>query len=228
MPLALLILATILAFAYLPQWWIGRVLRRHGAERADMPGSGAEIARRLLDGEGLRHVRVERSKEGDHYDPDAKTVRLSKDHFDRRSLAAAVVAAHEVGHAIQDATGYAPLARRTVLARQAGRIERVGSIVMLAAPVMLLLAKSPLALLADYAAGAVILGAGVMMHASTLPVEYDASFRRALPLLRRTALLRQSDLPAAREILRAAALTYVASALMTLLNVARWFRVFRF
>ncbi|MEZ5774279.1 MAG: zinc metallopeptidase [Hyphomicrobiaceae bacterium] len=69
---------------------------------------------------------------------------------------------------------------------------------------------------------------GVLMHLRTLPVEYDASFNRALPLLKEGGLIPAADLPAAREILRAAAFTYVASAATTLLNVGRWFRAFRF
>jgi Zn-dependent membrane protease YugP len=144
-----------------------------------------------------------------------------------RSLAAVVIAAHETGHAMQDATGYGPLQARTRLARQAIRIEKVGAIVMLAAPIMLVLARTPQVLLLEIAAGVVILGMSLAMHAFTLPVEFDASFRRALPVLKAGRYIPDADMPAARKILKAAAFTYVAAAAMSLLDVARWIRVLR-
>jgi hypothetical protein len=227
MPFLILGLVTILALATLPQMWVKSILKHHSAERADMPGTGAEVARRILDGEGLRHVKVEMSKTGDHYDPEDKAVRLSPAHFGRRSLAAVAVAAHECGHAMQDAAGYGPLKKRTIAAKRANNIQRLGSIVMLAGPVLMLLTRNPMVMLADMAAGVLILGSNVVMHALTLPVEYDASFRRALPALRKGGFLQAEHLPAAKRILRAAALTYVASAAMTMLDVARWIRILR-
>ena len=89
----------------------------------------------------LTHVKVEETKDGDHYDPDAKAIRLLPQHLNGRSLAALVIAAHETGHAMQDATRYPPLQKRTGFARQAATIERVGAVVMLAAPVLMLLAR---------------------------------------------------------------------------------------
>jgi hypothetical protein len=120
------------------------------------------------------------------------------------------------------------LQARTKLAKQAQRVESVGAFVMLAAPVMMILAKSPHMLFLEMLAGALILGITVVMHATTLPVEFDASFRRALPLLKAGNYVSDRDMQAARQILRAAAFTYVASAAMSLLNVARWLRVLRF
>jgi hypothetical protein len=225
--LALLFLAALVALAWLPQAWVKGVLKSHSAPRPDMPGTGAEFARQALDRLGLMHVKVEPTKAGDHYDPQDKAVRLSPVHYGVRSLAAVVVAAHEVGHAMQDATGYKALSRRTEIARQAHRIERLGSFVMLAAPILLIVMKSPAILLIDYAAGALILVTGILMQAFTLPVELDASFRRALPLLKEGRFIPDADMPAARRILKAAAYTYVASAMMTLLDVMRWLRVLK-
>lgn len=227
MAILLILLAIVLVLAVLPQMWVRRAIERHAGERADFPGTGAEFARHVLDGMKLHHVKVEETKLGDHYDPDAKAVRLLPQHFKGRSLAAVVIAAHEVGHAMQDATGYAPLAARTRIARQAQRIEQVGSVVMLAAPIVLALAKAPHLILVQVLAGMTILASTVLMHAVTLPVELDASFRRALPLLKAGNYVPDKDLGAAREILRAAAFTYVAAAAMSLLDVMRWFRVIR-
>jgi Zn-dependent membrane protease YugP len=225
--LAIVFLALVVSLAVLPQMWVRRVIARHSADRPDFPGTGGEFARHLLDGMNLRHVKVEETSQGDHYDPDAKAVRLMPQHFRGRSLAALVIAAHETGHAMQDATEYPPLRARTRLAKQAMRMEKVGAAVMLAAPVLAVLAKGPHILLIEFAAGIAILGMALVMHAYTLPVEFDASFRRALPVLKAGRYIPDRDMPAARELLRAAAFTYVAAAGMSLLDVMRWLRVLR-
>ena len=221
-------LSLILLLAFVPQMWITGVLKKHQAERADFPGTGGEFARHILDEMKLHEVKVEQTHLGDHYDPQDKVVRLSKPHFEGKSLAAVVVAAHEVGHAMQDATAYPPLRARTTLAKRAAGIEKFGSFVMLAAPILMLLSRSPVVLVLDLVAGAVIMLAGVAMHIVTLPVEFDASFRRALPVLKAGNYVGTKDMASARTILRAAAFTYVASAAMTLLSIARWLRVLRF
>lgn len=221
------VLLLFAALALVPQMWVKRVIAAHSADRPDIPGTGAQFARHLLDRVGLEGIKVEESKLGDHYDPESKTVRLSPAHARGRSLAAVVIAAHEVGHALQDAEGYPPLKARTRLARQARRIESVGAAVMLAAPLFMLLAKSPYVLLIQGVAGMLILALTILIHASTLPVEYDASFRRALPVLKAGGYISLRDLGAARRILRAAAFTYVASAGMSLFDVMRWLRVLR-
>ncbi|MCB1506882.1 MAG: zinc metallopeptidase [Hyphomicrobiaceae bacterium] len=212
----------------LPQLWVQRVLKEHGRERADFPGTGGEFARHILDEMKLTEVKVEETKLGDHYDPDARTVRLLPQHYNGRSLAAVVVAAHEVGHAMQHATGYAPLMRRSRLAKQAQRIERIGAIVMLTAPVVMAIVKAPALVFVQIGAGLLILSSTILMHMTTLPVEFDASFRRALPVLKAGRYISEKDMGSARQILKAAALTYVAAAAMSLLDVMRWIRVLRF
>jgi Zn-dependent membrane protease YugP len=224
---ALLFLALVLGLAVLPQMWVRRVIDQHSADRPDFPGTGGEFARHLLDEMRLTHVKVEETPLGDHYDPEAKAIRLLPQHFKGHSLAALVIAAHETGHAMQDATGYPPLKARTELAKRAMWMEKIGAVVMLAAPIMMVLARGPHLLLIEVAAGLLILGMSLAMHAYTLPVEFDASFRRALPVLEAGKYIPDRDMPAARQLLRAAAFTYVAAAAMSLLDVARWFRVLR-
>jgi uncharacterized protein len=218
----------IVALAFLPGLWVKGVIQRHSIERAEFPGTGGELARHLLDGMKLNHVKVEQTDLGDHYDPIEKVVRLSENHMNKKSLSAVVVAAHEVGHAMQDATEYAPLKARTKLAKQAHWVEMIGSVLMLLSPVMLVIAKAPAIMLLQLIAGLVIISFSVLMHAVTLPVEYDASFKRALPVLQAGNYIADKDMSSARQILRAAALTYVAAAAMTLLDITRWLRVLRF
>jgi Zn-dependent membrane protease YugP len=98
----------------------------------------------------------------------------------------------------------------------------------LLAPVVFILVRAPVLLGLQLLAGLVLLTARIAVHVVTLPVEIDASFGKALPVLERGRYLSAADMPAARSVLRAAAFTYVASALMTLLNIARWLRVLRF
>jgi uncharacterized protein len=223
----LIVLVLVFALAVLPQMWVRRVIAQHSHDRPDIPGTGGQFARHLLDEMKLPDVKVEETNLGDHYDPEAKVIRLLPQNMHGRSLSALVIAAHETGHAMQDATGYQPLQARTRMARQAIRMERIGAVVMLAAPILMVLARTPHVLVFEVLAGVLILGMAIAMHAVTLPVEFDASFRRALPVLKAGGYIKDEDMPAARQILKAAAYTYVAAAAMSLLNVARWFRVLR-
>ncbi len=107
-------------------------------------------------------------------------------------------------------------------------IDRVATIILISAPLLAVVVKAPVLLAAQVALGLVLLMVRVAAHLVTLPIEYDASFRKALPILEQGSYLDEADLPAARHVLKAAAWTYVAAALATLLDVARWFRIIRF
>jgi len=229
MPIILVLVLVILLVVLLgPHWWVRHVLERHGIERADLPGTGGELARHLLDLAGLHGVRVELTGDGDHYDPEDCTVRLLPQHHDGRSVAAVAIAAHEVSHALQHANGEPAFALRFDLARKVIWIDRIAIALLALAPIMAILVRAPRLFLVELIAGFVLLMARVAVHLATLPVELDASFGKALPVLQKGGYLGPADMPAARTVLRAAAFTYVASALMTLLNVARWFRILRF
>ncbi len=224
-----LIVLAVLACVALPGLWVKRVLRRYSepADRYREKGSGAELARHLLDRFDLQHVAVETTPDGDHYDPAGKAVRLTEDVFHGSSLTAVTVAAHEVGHAIQDARGEAIFKNRQRLAQLAAVGQRVGGMFMLAAPLALLITRAPGlgGLFLAVAIGSMLLG--TLVHLVTLPVELDASFNKALPMLESGHYLHDGDLPHAQRILKAAALTYVAASLMSLLNVGRWIAVLR-
>ena len=226
--LAALAILLLLALVFGPSWWIKRVLKRHGAERPDLPGTGAEFARHLLDEAKLPDVKVEATDRGDHYDPADRAVRLLPQHHDGRSVAAVAVAAHEVSHAIQHARGERAFARRVELVGKLVWIERLAMGILLLAPVVFILVRAPALVALQIAAGIALLAIRVVVHVVTLPVEFDASFGKALPVLEGRRYLSRQDLPAARSVLKTAAYTYVAAALATLLDVARWFRILRF
>jgi Zn-dependent membrane protease YugP len=226
--LLVLVLLILLAVLLGPQWWVRRVLSRHGTERHDLPGTGGELARHLLDAAGLHGVKVELTGDGDHYDPEDRAVRLLPQHHDGRSVAAVAVAAHEVSHAVQHANGERAFALRFDMVRKLVWIDRLASGLLLLAPVVFVLVKAPILLVLQIIGGVLLLMTRIAVHIVTLPVEFDASFGKALPVLERGRYLAPADMPAARSVLRAAAWTYVAAALMTLLDIARWFRVLRF
>ncbi len=220
---ALILLLVILG----PGLWVRAVMRRYHLPADRYPQSGVELASWLLAKESVTEVGVEKIEAGDHYDPIARMVRLSQENYDGHSITALAVAAHEVGHALQHARGYSPLIWRTRLVRALAPLERLGAGLLLAAPLALILTRVPLLGAASFLGGLLSLGSAVAIHAVTLPTEFNASFARALPLLKTHQLLHPDDLPKARRVLFAAALTYVAASLMSLLNIARWWAILR-
>lgn len=213
----------------LPGVWVRRVMAKYSepADRYREQGSGGELARHLLDRVGLVHVKVEETPSGDHYDPAASAVRLSPGNYAGHSLTALTVAAHEVGHAIQDARGESLFQARQKLARAAVIAERAAGILLIAAPVVFIITRVPQAGALTILIGVMSMALGTLVHLVTLPVEFDASYRKALPILKEGDYLHDGDLRHAQKILKAAALTYVAGSLASLLNLGRWIAVFR-
>jgi Zn-dependent membrane protease YugP len=221
--LLILLIALILG----PGLWVRKVMERYSQPADRYPQTGRETARRLLDSLGLEQVGIELSKTGDHYDPENKMVRLLEQNLDGRSLTAVTIAAHEVGHALQDASGFAPLRLRTRLVKWVSPVEKTGALLLMATPLIIGLTRAPAAGLLMFLGGMLTLGSSVVIHLLTLPTEFDASFGRALPLLAEQGILKPVDEPHARRLLRAAALTYVSASLMSLLNIARWWAILR-
>ncbi|MED4123880.1 zinc metallopeptidase [Halalkalibacterium halodurans] len=177
--------------------------------------TGAQVARKILDDNGLYDVRVEevRGTLTDHYDPRDRTVRLSSQNFHGTSVAGAAVAAHEVGHAIQDAHDYAFLRFRHALVPVANFGSNFSFILIIAG---ILMQASGLLLL-----GIVFMAAAVLFQLVTLPVEFDAS-NRAMSQIVSAGVIRNDEERETRKVLNAAALTYVAGALVALLELARF------
>lgn len=217
----------LLAIVVLPQIWVRHTIGRHEAERPELDGTGGELARHLLNRFDLNNVKVEITDKGDHYDPDAKAVRLTARHHDGRSLSAVAIAAHEVGHALQDARGETMLALRQRLVKFAMMTDKFAGVFFIASPILGGLARTPVAFFGLVGLGIAFLGVRVIVDLVTLPVETDASFKKALPMLESGKYLDRKDMPAVRSVLRAAAFTYLAGALISLVNLARWIRLLR-
>jgi Zn-dependent membrane protease YugP len=133
-----------------------------------------------------------------------------------------------VSHAIQHAREEPGFMRRMVVVEKVIWVDRVATIILVTAPVLGLIIKAPALIALQVALGLVLLLVRVAVHLVTLPIEIDASFGKALPILEQRRYLASEDLPAARHVLKAAAWTYVASALATVLDVMRWLRIVRF
>jgi len=217
----------IISVVFGPGIWVQRVLSKY-AEPADRyAGSGGQLARFLLNKNGLENVKVEQTTEGDHYDPGDKAVRLTPDKFEGHSLTAITVAAHEVGHALQDRDAYGPLRLRTHLVKATRHVEKLGAGILMISPFIGALTRVPMLGVLMFLGGLLTLGSSTVIHLVTLPTEFDASFNRALPILEKDNILKESDRKHARRILKAAAYTYVSASLMSLLNIARWWAILR-
>lgn len=210
-----------------PQLWVRYVLWRHSKEIVDMPGSGAELAEHLIERFQLDGVKVVKAApDQNYYSPAEKIVALSPEVYYGKSVTAVAVAAHEVGHAIQFCK-QEPVSRlRDRYLTRAHQIKRIGAGLLMIAPMVTLLIKSPVVFLWIGVIAVITMLASALMYVAILPEEYDASFNKALPILRE-GYLPEHRLSAAHSVLRAAALTYVAGALLDVLRLWRWIRFLR-
>lgn len=181
--------------------------------------TGAQVARKILDSNGLYDVTVEevRGQLTDHYDPKTKVVRLSTDNYHGASMAASAVAAHEVGHAIQDQQDYVFMRFRHALVPIANLGSNLSFFLIL---IGFMLGMLKLAFL-----GILFMSAAVLFQLVTLPVEFDAS-NRAMNQLVSTGIIRNNEERATKKVLNAAALTYVAAALVAVMELVRFVLMF--
>lgn len=180
---------------------------------------GAEVAREILNANGLFHVGVEEGRGflSDHYDPRAKTIRLSPENYHGHSIASAAIAAHECGHAIQDGEGYAFLRFRHALVPVANLGSNASWILIMLG---ILFHASGMLLL-----GIIFMAAAVLFQIVTLPVEFNAS-SRAMDQVVSLGLIANREEREARKVLNAAALTYVAAAAVAVLELLRLVLIF--
>ncbi|MBQ5331796.1 MAG: zinc metallopeptidase [Oscillospiraceae bacterium] len=210
----IIILIPAIIFSLIAQLMVKSTFSKYSNERNSRDLTGADAARAILDRNGLTHVRIERISGSltDHFDPRANVIRLSDDVYGSATVAAVGVAAHEAGHAVQYATGYAPIKVRNAIIP----ITRFGS--SLSTPLVIL----GLAFSWDFliTAGILLFCAVVLFQAITLPVEFDAS-GRAIKSLRSAHILEDDELNNAKKVLTAAAMTYVAAMVTALLSLVR-------
>lgn len=226
--LYIIAILALLLLIFGPSMWVNYILRKHHKPLTGIPGTGSELAIHLLEKYDIANVKVEKADEDDdHYCPTDNAVRLSPEVFDGKSLSAIAVAAHEVGHAIQFNRNEPVSQLRDKYLRHIGTIQNAGSYALTAMLILSLIAKAPAIALLTVGIGVTSMIASVILHAATLPEEWDASFNKALPILDKGGYVPQEHLPAIRQILKACALTYFAAALKEVLMLWRWVRFIR-
>lgn len=241
-PVFIAIMVVGMVLGGLTQLYIKSTFKKYSKHGLARPASGAQVAENTLrksnlpvadpSGQvsasafGKRPVTIARSTHGklsDHFDPRSNTVALSEVVFDKSNIAAAAVAAHEVGHAVQTAEAYLPGRIRSALAPVASFGSSMSIWLILAG--LIFFAGDSLGANLVWA-GIALFAAAVLFQLVTLPVEFDAS-RRAMILLRETGTLTAAELPGARKVLTAAALTYVAAALVAVMQLVYWIMLAR-
>lgn len=196
---------------------VNGTFRKYSKMRNSYGMTGAQAAERVLHQAGIYDVRIERISGNltDHYDPRSKVLRLSDATYDQVSVAAVGVAAHECGHAIQHAKGYAPLKWRSTLVPAANFGSKIAWPLIL---IGLLLNGNSSWLIIQI--GILAFSLAVLFQLVTLPVEFNAS-NRAIQMIAQTGIMQGEEIVAAKKVLRAAALTYVAGAASAILQLLR-------
>ncbi|MCX7783434.1 MAG: zinc metallopeptidase [Meiothermus sp.] len=215
MTITFLLMIVVFVATLFIQFWLQRTYARYSRVANSRGVTGEQVARSILDAYGLHNVRVEMVPGAltDHYDPMAKTVRLSEPNFHSPSAAALAVAAHEVGHAIQDAKSYAWLRVRHSILPVANIGSMFGPWIFIAG--MFMGATGLMSI------GIWLFAAAALFQLVTLPVEFDAS-NRALNILKKMNFLDNSEMGGARAVLTAAAMTYVAALANSLATILHY------
>lgn len=204
----------------LPQLWVRSTLSKYAHEPSSISRSGADVAREILNKNGLNNIQVEVTHIGDHYDPKDKAVRLTEQFYYGKSLTAVTVAAHECGHAIQDAENYGFMKLRTAVTPVI-QICQFGPMLLVISLMLTAFLASPIWKLTALIGLLMYIGI-FFFQLITLPVELDASFSRAVPVLEGSGYISPDEKEKANKILQACAFTYVAAALFSLIEILRW------
>jgi Zn-dependent membrane protease YugP len=215
-PFYLLFMAPAMLLVFAAQWWVNRMYTKWSQVRNLSGLTGSEAARRLLQYGGLSGVEVERvqSRLGDHYDPREKRLRLSPGVSDGQSVAAVAIAAHEIGHAIQDKQGYAPLRFRAALVPAVNLGSTLGWILIFVGILIRGTFGQQVAII-----GLAAFALGAVFALATLPVELNAS-ERAKELLATAGIIQgEQERAGVNAVLRAAAFTYIAALAAAILQL---------
>jgi Zn-dependent membrane protease YugP len=220
-PIYLILMVVGMGLVFLPQLWVKNTYNAFSEVPSARGLTGAEVARAMLQEHGIANVTVEAvpGELSDHYDPSHHAVRLSEANYYGRSIAGVAVAAHEVGHAIQHAKGYVPVVIRSSMVPLVNIGSQMGPLLLMISftlGAMGTIMPSWAYMLAWV--GVIMFAMATAFHLVTLPVELDAS-GRALKALSNSNYLMADEMPGARKVLTAAAFTYVAAALYSLMQL---------
>ena len=203
---------------FLPNIWVNYILKKYNKILPDMPFTGKELGNKIIKEQQLDKVTINPIKQLDHYNPINKKIHISDDKINKKSITSIAVITHEIGHAIQDKENYKPLKLRQTLIEKTINFQRLGSILLIIGlPSIFAFTKSPFVTLI---AALIVMGClttNVLIHLITLPVELDASFKRALPILKK--YVPKENIYQCKSVLRAAALTYLAQSIVSIFRL---------
>ncbi len=203
---------------FLPNIWVNYILKNNNKNLPDMPFTGKQLGVKILEEQKIYNVSIEPIKQLDHYNPIKKKIHIGEDKLNKKSITSIAVVAHEIGHAIQDKENYKPLIMRQKLIEKTMIFQRLGSfLLIIGLPSIFAFTKSPLI---TFIAAIIIMGClstNVLIHLITLPVEFDASFKRALPILEK--YVPKENMKQCRSVLRAAALTYLSQSIVSVFRL---------
>ncbi|MBD7986205.1 zinc metallopeptidase [Sporosarcina sp. Sa2YVA2] len=217
----LIYLGIIILLPLYAQFKVKSTYKKYAQVRSTSGMTGQQVARLILDKNGLEEVKVVESQGflSDHYNPMTKTVALSSDNFHHASVAGAAIAAHEVGHAIQDKEAYAFLRFRH-------RLAPVASITSNASWIFIIIGILASSLNYLLGIGIALMAVGVLFQIVTLPVEFNAS-NRAMTQIVELGIIRNEEEPHAKKVLSAAAMTYVAATAVAVMELLRLILIFQ-
>ena len=206
-----------LIFFLLPKFWLSYSMKKGDKELINMPFNAEEFGKLILKENDLTGVKIEETQAVDHYDLNDRTVRVKEGRLEKKSLTSLTIVCHEIGHAIQHNEKYEPLVQRTNLVEKTQWISRLGGVILYSALPLILATGSfgfiKLSLLLVICSVLV----GVLIHLITLNVEIDASFNRAMPILKEK--IPEEYHAQCNNVLKAAAFTYVIGALTSFLSL---------
>ena len=212
-----LFLIFFVVFFLLPKFWLSYSMNRSDTDLSGMPFNAEEFGKLLLEENGLNEVILEETNQVDHYDLNDKAVRVKEGRLQKKSLTALSIVCHEIGHAIQHKEEYGPLVKRTEIVQKTKWLTKFGGIVLYSGlPIILATGNFGFIKVCLFLVLVSVL-VGVFIHLITLDVELDASFKRAMPILKEK--IPEEYHAQCQNILRAAAFTYVIGALTSFLSL---------
>ena len=221
-PIYIMIMLIGLPLILIPQWYVKSTYKKYNKVKSGSAKTGKQVAEELLRINDLAQTVEVKPCAGeltDHYDPRTNTVNLSEAIYFGDSVSAVSIAAHEVGHAIQNNTSYAPIKFRSAFFPVASIGDKLGGLMLFGGLIMMFFLGMPGLGMPVAIAGLLLYSAIVLFQIITLPVEFNAS-SRALKLFKQYNIVPAAELAISRKVLNAAALTYVAAALYAILNLA--------
>ena len=213
----MIFLIVLLSISILPIVWINYVFKKNDEILPNMPFNGIEFGNQLIKELELKDVCLEKTLIGDHYDLDQRKVKVGEDRLRKKSLTSISIICHEIGHAIQHAENYTPLITRTKLVKNTLWINKIAfAVIYIGLPIIFATGYLPLIKVCILLI-LLSLFIGVVIHLVTLEVELDASFNKAMPIIKKKIPEVYHD--SCRSILRAAAFTYVVGVFKNLISL---------